>query len=831
MNRSQIPRPTIALFAVLSLVVTMFGAGAHLSVAHAVARQHHHSYYKTSKLQASVHPVVGRLVRGTHVPLRARGQFPAQTLPPANASAGPHPTARPPVIVHPTTAKPAALGPLVPNGIVTNTFQAATGPGSFPPDPTLAVGPFDIVALTNNGIQVFDKNGDPPSGTPPLSQPLVGTPANPGFFDPLGAVATNQQRVGDPHGLFDEYLQRFWVIAISQNDGPDQSHVLVALSNTNDAFGTWRFFQFDTNEGNNGNDLWCDYPELGIDTQAMYFTCNQLDHPRAASNPFEYASIRVFTKQQFLGGPCCSGTEIFDLHDDLSDDSRTIQPAHMRGAQPSDGEYFINAEGQGGSGNEYHIWRMADPFSPSLDDTDEDVHQYDPPPVARQPNGVAGVDAGDTQLLSAVWFHGHLITTQTTYCGGGDCAAYTELDVSGWPATPKVNDWLLQENFEDLFYPSVDVNASDTKVMVYARSDTTTPPSAFAVKIPPSSQCINCFSSESVVQRGINTYLVTDPSGRNRWGDYYGASADPDGVGIWVHGEATGTAPNRYVTTIGLTLEQPDLAPPQVTAQVFPAPNANGWNNTGVLVLFQATDDRQVRFITFSESGAQTQGSTKIQGSSGLVAILAEGQTNVSYSATDTWGNVSLCQPCVAQVKIDETPPIITINQPTATAYPHSATLTLDYSAFDQVSGVGQLTATMDGSTTVGGQGLASGQAINLLTELSLGPHTFTVQAVDLAGNSSTVSVTFTILVTAQSIQADVSQFVASGQVTLDAGDSLLRLLQAAAAARADGDCAQADKIYQAFINELLAQSGKHVTATAAAIMITDAQYLITHCP
>jgi hypothetical protein len=59
----------------------------------------------------------------------------------------------------------------------------------------------------------------------------------------------------------------------------------------------------------------------------------------------------------------------------------------------------------------------------------------------------------------------------------------------------------------------------------------------------------------------------------------------------------------------------------------------------------------------------------------------------------------------------------------------------------------------------------------------------------------------------------------------------LLAKLNAAAAARARGNCATAAHIYQAFINELQAQSGKGIDAAAAAIMIADAQYLILHCP
>jgi hypothetical protein len=41
------------------------------------------------------------------------------------------------------------------------------------------------------------------------------------------------------------------------------------------------------------------------------------------------------------------------------------------------------------------------------------------------------------------------------------------------------------------------------------------------------------------------------------------------------------------------------------------------------------------------------------------------------------------------------------------------------------------------------------------------------------------------------------------------------------------GNCSAAADIYQAFINELEAQSGKGVDAMAAAIMIADGRYLI----
>ncbi len=183
---------------------------------------------------------------------------------------------------------------------------------------------------------------------------------------------------------------------------------------------------------------------------------------------------------------------------------------------------------------------------------------------------------------------------------------------------------------------------------------------------------------------------------------------------------------------------------------------------------------------------------------------------------------------------LDTTPPAIAISQPTATQYPHSATLTLGYSVNDGPgSGVASVTPTMDLSPTLmDGTGLANGQAINLLTEMSLGTHVFLIAAVDNIGNADASSVTFSVIVTPDSIKGDVSQFLSAGKIKNDGkARSLLAKLDAAAKAFAAGNCNTAANIYEAFIHELNAQSGKGIDAIAAQIMIGDAQYLIAHCP
>jgi hypothetical protein len=98
--------------------------------------------------------------------------------------------------------------------------------------------------------------------------------------------------------------------------------------------------------------------------------------------------------------------------------------------------------------------------------------------------------------------------------------------------------------------------------------------------------------------------------------------------------------------------------------------------------------------------------------------------------------------------------------------------------------------------------------------------------------NAGTGTVTFSIIVTAESIKDEVKQFFAMGAIrNKGVANSLLAKLNSAAKARARGNCNSAANVYRAFINELRAQTGKAVTAQAASILITDAQYLIAHCP
>jgi hypothetical protein len=204
-----------------------------------------------------------------------------------------------------------------------------------------------------------------------------------------------------------------------------------------------------------------------------------------------------------------------------------------------------------------------------------------------------------------------------------------------------------------------------------------------------------------------------------------------------------------------------------------------------------------------------------------------DGLYRIDSFATDNSGNDEAAHSTLAF--LDGTPPNISISQPVANAYVHSAVLTLAYAVADAASGLASVTVTLDGAPTIGGQPLGSGLSINLLTQLALGPHVFAISSADQVANAASRSVTFTIIVTPLSIEADVTQFAASGAVTNPS--SLMSKLLSAASAFANGKCKSAKTDYNGFINAVQAQTGKGITPTAAQILITDANYLIDHCP
>jgi hypothetical protein len=160
-----------------------------------------------------------------------------------------------------------------------------------------------------------------------------------------------------------------------------------------------------------------------------------------------------------------------------------------------------------------------------------------------------------------------------------------------------------------------------------------------------------------------------------------------------------------------------DLTPPTITSSQSPPANAAGWNNSNVTGSFTCNDD-------FSGVAACTAPIT--------VSTEGAGQL-IPGTATDKAGNSTSTS---RTINLDKTPPVLTM--PTlASSYLLNATLTLNFSATDTLSGVATMQATLNGTP------IASGATVTLT---HLATNTFTLTATDVAGNTATKTASFAVV-------------------------------------------------------------------------------------
>ncbi len=165
-----------------------------------------------------------------------------------------------------------------------------------------------------------------------------------------------------------------------------------------------------------------------------------------------------------------------------------------------------------------------------------------------------------------------------------------------------------------------------------------------------------------------------------------------------------------------------DRTAPTVEAEVAPAANANGWNNTDVTVQCTCVD-------YLSGIDTCTPASTALTIESPSQSVLCEG--------SDVAGNTGSAPS--GEIRIDRTGPVVTVATPPAAAAPDALpayilgeAVAADWQALDGLSGLGPVVATA-----------ASGQALDTAT---IGVKTFTVTATDRAGNTTTVERSYEVL-------------------------------------------------------------------------------------
>jgi PKD repeat protein/glucose/arabinose dehydrogenase len=201
-----------------------------------------------------------------------------------------------------------------------------------------------------------------------------------------------------------------------------------------------------------------------------------------------------------------------------------------------------------------------------------------------------------------------------------------------------------------------------------------------------------------------------------------------------------------------------DTTAPAVTAQVSPEPGASGWHTTAPMVTLAADDG--------TGSGVATT-EYRVDGGDWVAytapfAVTGEGTHTVEYRGVDRAGNTSPVG--TAEVKVDATGPALEVfGISHGVTYGHSEDRVVDWTASDETSGLGEVTATLDGSPVAKGARLA-------FPRLALGTHTLVVRAPDAAGHVSERTMVFTIGTSITDLQAMLDRLEAENKVGWLAG-------------------------------------------------------------
>ena len=186
------------------------------------------------------------------------------------------------------------------------------------------------------------------------------------------------------------------------------------------------------------------------------------------------------------------------------------------------------------------------------------------------------------------------------------------------------------------------------------------------------------------------------------------------GAGQTTSGGCTDLAGNTATATVsGINI---DLTAPVASASISPAPNAAGWHKAAATIAFDGTD-------SMSGSG--------LAGCSTAATVSTDGAAQArSGTCTDLAGNTS--NTASAAVNLDATAPTITLTAPASGgSYVQNSVTTANYGCTDALSGIIGCLGTVP-----------NGSAFSTST---VGTNSFTVQATDLAGNTSSRTISYTV--------------------------------------------------------------------------------------
>ena len=394
-------------------------------------------------------------------------------------------------------------------GAEDHDFEGITSTGWNPPDPDIAVGPDQVVEVVNGGIAAYTFEG-----TQLFEQPIEG---GGGFWGSVGAPGF----VFDPEVIWDPHARRF--VAMANARSGSDSYFLLAVSATDQADGLWHKYLLDVSDFDSN----IDSPNLSVDDRFIYVSADFF-------SPDKYLILCIKKDPALVGDPLTwkqlslSGAGNQSLGMPVSWDPEV--PQYL--LQSSEG----TANGVGF--NEIRLHAIANPdLDPVLQSIDIPVAVYSYPtqppqqgttdrPFLFEPRFWSCIQRG-----GSIWAVHHVNNDRVR-------VRWYEIRLNGWPngfTAPSVAQWGEIDAGQGIhtYFPAITVDALGNAAVTFARSSANEYISMYTAK-----RAVDDPAGSFQPMQLVKASSAPDTSGR--WGDYAGASPDPDAQGrLWLAHEWT----------------------------------------------------------------------------------------------------------------------------------------------------------------------------------------------------------------------------------------------------------------------------------------------------
>jgi hypothetical protein len=359
-----------------------------------------------------------------------------------------------------------------------------------PPDTHGAIGRDHFVEVTNSHIDIFVRNN-------PSQRTSISLAA---FFGYTARV------LFDPRVVYDSVWNRWIVTAAAFQESSTRQLFFVAISITANPLGAYFIYPLNVNFA--AGDFW-DYPQLGVDQDAVLFTANVF----AGSGGFRGADLLAVAKARLYNGLGFSVPVFTGLRGTLAPPIVLDQNART---------YLIAASG----GNALSLYTLTHASRPNgiqlAGPVNVVVPAYLAPPPARQPGTSAVLDTLDGRFLNASTQTGDFLwQVHTVNLVGYAAPKFYQINTATHTLVRSAFFFGTPTSYD--FNASIAANASNDIFVTWSLTD---PARGTAPQMRFSGYDHNNGASYVL---GPGTAAFTSPVsyGAFRWGDYSAVTVDP----------------------------------------------------------------------------------------------------------------------------------------------------------------------------------------------------------------------------------------------------------------------------------------------------------------